>query len=62
MVRENESREAEVAIEMSAEFNAGLVVIGPIHTPWASRLVAPRQGRLDDPVCRIEVSHRGYRR
>ena len=29
--------------------------IGTIHTPWTSRLESPRQGRLDGPVCRIEV-------
>jgi tRNA-Thr(GGU) m(6)t(6)A37 methyltransferase TsaA len=55
MVRENEIRAAEVAIQMPAETNAGLVFIGCIRTPWTSRLVAPRQGRLDGPVCRIQV-------
>ena len=29
--------------------------IGRITTPWTSRLVAPRQGRPDGPLCRIEV-------
>jgi len=55
MVRENEIREAEVAIQMPAEINAGLVFIGCIRTPWTSRLVTPRQGRLDGPVCQIKV-------
>src|SRR6267378_5681138 len=55
MVRENEIRDAEVAIEPPAATDAGLVFIGRIHTPWTSRLAAPRQGRIDGPVCRIEV-------
>jgi tRNA (adenine37-N6)-methyltransferase len=32
-----------------------LVFIGIIHTPWTSRLEAPRQGRVDGPICRIEL-------
>src|SRR5262249_62335446 len=55
MVRENEVREAEVTIEPPAATDAGLVFIGRIRTPWTSRLVTPRQGRIDGPVCRIEV-------
>ena len=55
MVRENEVRDAEVAIEALAASDAGLVFIGRIHTPWTSRLATPRQGRVDGPVCRIEV-------
>ena len=55
MVRENEIRPAEIAIEMPAPTDAGLLFIGRIRTPWTSRLVAPRQGRSDGPVCRIEV-------
>ena len=55
MVRENEVREAEVTIKPPAATDAGLVFIGRIRTPWTSRLVAPRQGRIDGPVCRIEV-------
>ena len=55
MVRENEVREAEVTVEHPTAIDAGLVFIGRIRTPWTSRLVAPRQGRVDGPVCRIEV-------
>jgi tRNA (adenine37-N6)-methyltransferase len=55
MVRESEVREAEVTVEPPAATDAGLVFIGRIRTPWISRLVAPRQGRIDGPVCRIEV-------
>jgi tRNA-Thr(GGU) m(6)t(6)A37 methyltransferase TsaA len=55
MVRENEIRAGESAIESPAPTDAGLVFIGRIRTPWTSRLTAPRQGRLDGPVCQIEV-------
>ena len=34
---------------------AGLVFIGRIRTPWTSRLDAPRQGRLDGPLCWLEA-------
>lgn len=55
MVRENEIRHGEVAVNMPAPADASLVFIGTIHTPWASRLVTPRQGRGDGPICRIEL-------
>ncbi len=55
MVRENEVRAAEVAVEPPAATDAGLVFIGRIRTPWTSRMEAPRQGRHDGPLCRIEV-------
>lgn len=55
MVRENEIRAGEVAIDAPSPDDAGLVFIGTIRTPWASRLVTPRQGRADGPICRIEI-------
>ncbi|MEP9382455.1 tRNA (N6-threonylcarbamoyladenosine(37)-N6)-methyltransferase TrmO [Nocardioides sp. KR10-350] len=55
MVRENEVRTGEVAVEPPAATDAGLVFVGRIRTPWSSRLETPRQGRLDGPACRIEV-------
>ncbi len=55
MVRENEIRAGEVAVDAPVATDAGLTFIGRIRTPWTSRLVAPRQGRVDGPVCRIEV-------
>ncbi len=55
MVREDELRDAEVAVDAPAPADAGLVFVGVIHTPWTSRLEAPRQGRVDGPACRIEV-------
>ena len=55
MVRESEIRRGEVAVAIPPSVDAGLVFIGRIHTPWTSRLKTPRQGRLDGPVCRIEL-------
>ncbi|MEW6639987.1 MAG: tRNA (N6-threonylcarbamoyladenosine(37)-N6)-methyltransferase TrmO [Pseudomonadota bacterium] len=55
MVRENEIREGEVAVELPPPTDAGLIFIGRIRTPWTSRLQTPRQGRQDGPVCRIEI-------
>lgn len=55
MVRENELRENEVAIEPPEASDAGLVFIGRVHTPWTSRMETPRQGRHDGPLCRIEI-------
>ncbi len=55
MVRENEIRTAEIAVDLPAPKDAGLLFIGRISTPWTSRLECPRQGRLDGPTCRIEV-------
>ena len=55
MVRENEIRPSEVAVDPPPSTDAGLVFIGRIRTPWTSRLMTPRQGRADGPVCRIEI-------
>ena len=55
MVRENEIRPGEVAVDAPPATDAGLVFIGAIRTPWTSRLVTPRQGRADGPVCRLEI-------
>jgi tRNA (adenine37-N6)-methyltransferase len=55
MVRYDEIRDGEMAIEPPAAADAGLVFIGRIHTPWTDRLKCPRQGRVDGPTCRIEV-------
>jgi tRNA-Thr(GGU) m(6)t(6)A37 methyltransferase TsaA len=48
-------RAGEVAVDAPPPIDAGLVYIGRIHTPWASRQDTPRQGRPDGPLCRIEV-------
>jgi len=55
MVRENELREGELAIELPPAKDAGLIFIGRVRTPWTSRLETPRQGRHDGPVCRLEI-------
>src|SRR5882672_10496329 len=55
MVRESEIREGEAAVDPPKTRDAGLVFIGRIRTPWTSRLMTPRQGRHDGPVCRLEI-------
>lgn len=55
MVRLNEIRANEVAVEPPSALDAGLVFIGRIRTPWTSRLECPRQGRADGPSCTIEL-------
>lgn len=55
MVRKSEIRAGEVSVPPPPATDAGLVFIGRIRTPWTSRLETPRQGRLDGPVCRIEI-------
>jgi len=55
MVRLQEIRAGEVAVEPPPATDAGLVFIGRIATPWTSRLDCPRQGRQDGPTCRIEI-------
>jgi tRNA-Thr(GGU) m(6)t(6)A37 methyltransferase TsaA len=55
MVRESEIRDGELTVDMPQARDAGLVFIGRIRTPWTSRLMTPRQGRHDGPVCRLEI-------
>src|SRR5258707_4444183 len=55
MVRENELREVELTVDVRPACDAALHFIGRIRTPWTSRLETPRQGRLDGPVCRLEI-------
>jgi tRNA (adenine37-N6)-methyltransferase len=55
MVREDEIRAAERAVEWPNATDAGLIFIGRIRTPWTSRMDCPRQGRPDGPLCRVEV-------
>ena len=55
MDRESEIRPGEIAIDPPPPTDAGLVFIGRIHTPWTSRVAAPRQGRPDGPLCHIEI-------
>jgi len=55
MVRESEIRDGELTVDMPPARDAGLIFIGRIRTPWTSRLMTPRQGRHDGPVCRLEI-------
>ena len=55
MVRLNEIRPGEVAVDMPEAKDAALIFIGRIRTPWTDRLSCPRQGRHDGPLCRIEI-------
>ena len=55
MVRLNEVRPGEVAIDLPERTDAEVYFIGRISTPWTDRLTCPRQGRADGPTCRIEV-------
>ena len=55
MVRLNEIRAGESAVDIALPTDATIVFIGRIYTPWADRLACPRQGRQDGPTCRIQV-------
>ena len=55
MTSDTELREGEVAVEMPKNFDAGLIFIGRIRTPWRSREDTPRQGSHTGPVCRLEI-------
>src|SRR5258708_999287 len=55
MVRLNEVRPGELAIDLPARADAEVYFIGRIRTPWTDRLECPRQGRADGPTCRIEA-------
>jgi len=55
MVRLNEVRSGELAVELPARADAQVYFIGCIRTPWTDRLTCPRQGRPDGPTCRIEL-------
>lgn len=55
MVRLNEIRDGEQAVALPPAPDAGIYFIGRCRTPWTDRLTCPRQGRLDGPLCRIEI-------
>ncbi len=48
-------REGEALSALPSQPDAALYFIGRIHTPWKEREKCPRQGRIDGPVCRIEI-------
>lgn len=49
-------RDGEELVELPARTDAALYFIGRIITPWQKREDCPRQGDLEGPDCRIEVS------
>jgi tRNA (Thr-GGU) A37 N-methylase len=51
-------RPGEVAIELPANFDAGVYFVGRIHTPWQRREECPKNARESDAVCTIEVDPR----
>lgn len=57
-VRDETIRPGEVAVPLdpARAFDAGLMFIGKIRTPWTIRKECPRQGdRVDGPECRIVI-------
>lgn len=48
-------RDGEKAVSPGPAEDAGLVFIGRIRTPFATRADCPRQGALDGPECRVEL-------
>ncbi|WP_322867990.1 tRNA (N6-threonylcarbamoyladenosine(37)-N6)-methyltransferase TrmO [Aquicoccus sp. G2-2] len=48
-------REHEVSLELPDADDAQLRFIGRIHTPWSMRTDCPRQGKLDGPICKVEL-------
>ncbi|MBS0523793.1 MAG: tRNA (N6-threonylcarbamoyladenosine(37)-N6)-methyltransferase TrmO [Proteobacteria bacterium] len=58
MVRRNEIRPGERAVDLPPAYDASLYFIGRIRTPWSDRLDCPRQGRFDGPQCRLEIDAR----
>lgn len=51
-------REGEIAVELPAQYDAGLYFIGRIRTPWSRREDCPRNARESDAVCTIELDAR----
>jgi tRNA-Thr(GGU) m(6)t(6)A37 methyltransferase TsaA len=51
-------RDGEVAVELPAQFDAGLYFIGRIRTPWTQRDDCPKNARESDAVCTVEVDAR----
>lgn len=48
-------RPGEVTAPLPDRLDAGLVFIGRIRTPFATRQQCPRQGQADGPECRLEL-------
>ncbi|HEX3863952.1 MAG TPA: tRNA (N6-threonylcarbamoyladenosine(37)-N6)-methyltransferase TrmO [Stellaceae bacterium] len=54
-ITQGDIRAGERTVAPPRVTDAGLVFIGRIHTPWATRKDTPRRGRPDGPTCRIEI-------
>jgi tRNA-Thr(GGU) m(6)t(6)A37 methyltransferase TsaA len=50
-----ELRPGEVSNGSDVQNDATLQFIGTIRTPYTSRDLCPRQGKLDGPECRLEI-------
>ncbi len=55
MIQDTDLRPAEIAVPLPPASDAGLIFIGRIHTPWSTHAACPRQGKLDGPLCRLEI-------
>ncbi len=51
-------REGEIAVDLPAQFDAGLYYIGRIRTPWKRREDCPKNPRETDATCAIEFEPR----
>lgn len=48
-------RDGEIAVDQTRPADATVQFIGTIRTPFVTRDMCPRQGRLDGPDCRLEL-------
>ncbi|WP_420587939.1 hypothetical protein [Marivita sp.] len=48
-------RQGEVAVDPAHAHDATVQFIGTIRTPYTTRDLCPRQGKLDGPDCRLEL-------
>lgn len=55
MTYRDATRPGEREVPLPERSDARLVFIGRIRTPFATREQCPRQGRVEGPVCRIEI-------
>ena len=51
-------RPGEIAVELPANYDAGIYFIGRIRTPWKQRKDCPKNARESDAVCTIELDPR----
>lgn len=51
-------RDGEEAVELPAQFDAGLYYVGRIRTPWTQRKDCPKNARESDAVCTVELDEK----